>query len=82
MSRSISPAALGFGDVKLLGLLGMVLGTFGWGALLAGIFLGLLFGALASLLLVAARRGHVAPAAALGQDDRSAGIQGESGEVE
>ena len=53
---ALSPAALGFGDVKLLGLLGLVLGWAGWGVLLAGIFLGLLTGALASLVLLAARR--------------------------
>ena len=53
---TISPEALGLGDVKLLGLLGLVLGWFGWGALLAGIFFGLLIGALVSLVLMAARR--------------------------
>ena len=37
---AISPAALGLGDVKLLGLLGLLLGWFGWGVLLAGVFLG------------------------------------------
>lgn len=52
----ISPEALGLGDVKLLGLVGLVLGWFGWGALLAGIFLGLLTGALVSLVLLAGRR--------------------------
>jgi len=53
---AISPEALGLGDVKLLGLLGLLLGWFGWGALLAGVFLGLLAGALVSLVLLAARR--------------------------
>ena len=50
------PAALGFGDVKLLGLLGLLLGWFGWGVLLAGVFLGLLTGAVVSLALLATRR--------------------------
>jgi leader peptidase (prepilin peptidase)/N-methyltransferase len=53
---ALAPEGLGFGDVKLLGLLGLVLGWMGWGVLLAGVFLGLLTGALLSLLLVATRR--------------------------
>ena len=52
----LSPRGLGFGDVKLLGLLGLVLGWVGWGALLAGVFLGLFTGAAASLTLIAAGR--------------------------
>ncbi|TYP84979.1 prepilin peptidase [Blastococcus xanthinilyticus] len=54
--RLAAPPALGLGDVKLLGLLGLVLGWAGWGVLLAGLFLGLLTGALASVVLVATRR--------------------------
>ena len=53
---ALGPEALGFGDVKLLGVLGLVLGWFGWGMLLAGVFLGLLAGAVLSLLLLATRR--------------------------
>jgi leader peptidase (prepilin peptidase) / N-methyltransferase len=53
---AIWPTALGFGDVKLLGLLGLLLGWFGWGVLLAGVFLGLLIGALVSLALLATHR--------------------------
>ncbi|SHN73056.1 leader peptidase (prepilin peptidase) / N-methyltransferase [Geodermatophilus obscurus] len=52
----LSPQGLGFGDVKLLGLLGLVLGWVGWGALLAGVFLGLVTGAVASLTLITAGR--------------------------
>jgi leader peptidase (prepilin peptidase) / N-methyltransferase len=52
----LGPRGLGFGDVKLLGLLGLVLGWVGWGALLAGVLLGLVTGAAASLVLIAAGR--------------------------
>ncbi len=55
-ARVASPEGLGFGDVKLLGLIGLLLGWAGWGVLLAGVFLGLLTGAVVSLLLVATRR--------------------------
>ncbi|MPQ99160.1 peptidase A24 [Modestobacter sp. I12A-02628] len=50
------PRGLGLGDAKLLGLLGPVLGWRGWDVLLAGVFLGLLVGALLSLGLLATRR--------------------------
>lgn len=52
----IYPAGLGWGDVKLAGLLGLYLGWLGLGALVAGLFLGYLFAAAAGLALVAARR--------------------------
>jgi leader peptidase (prepilin peptidase)/N-methyltransferase len=55
-ARVASPAALGRGDVKLLGLLGVVLGWAGWGVLLGGVLVGLLVGALGSVLLIAAGR--------------------------
>jgi leader peptidase (prepilin peptidase) / N-methyltransferase len=42
--------------VKLLGLLGLVLGWFGWGVLMTGVFLGLLTGASVSLALLATGR--------------------------
>lgn len=52
----LAPDGLGFGDVKLLGLLGLLLGWFGWEVLLAGVLLGLLVGAGVSLVLLATRR--------------------------
>ena len=55
-AAAVSPEGLGFGDVKLLGLLGLLLGWAGWGVLLAGVFLGLLTGAVLSLVLLATRR--------------------------
>jgi leader peptidase (prepilin peptidase)/N-methyltransferase len=56
LAAAISPAGLGFGDVKLLGVLGLLLGWVGWGVLLTGVFLGLLAGAVVSLVLLASRR--------------------------
>ena len=52
----LSPQGLGLGDVKLLGLLGLVLGWVAWGVLLAGVLLGLVVGAGASLALIATGR--------------------------
>ena len=55
-ARLVSPAGFGLGDVKLLGLLGLVLGWAGWGVLMAAVFLGFLAGALGSLVLMAVGR--------------------------
>jgi leader peptidase (prepilin peptidase)/N-methyltransferase len=55
-AAALSPQGLGFGDVKLMGLLGLVLGWFGWAVLLAGVLLGLAAGALGALVLVASRQ--------------------------
>ncbi|MCO7219551.1 A24 family peptidase [Klenkia sp. PcliD-1-E] len=55
--RLVAPAGLGFGDVKLLAPLGVLLGWWGGGALVvAGLFLGLFLGAGGSLALLATRR--------------------------
>ena len=52
----IYPAGIGWGDVKLSGLLGLFLGWLGVGALVAGLFLGYLLAAIVGLALLAARR--------------------------
>lgn len=48
--------AIGFGDVKLAGILGLYLGWFGPGALVAGVLSGHLLGGTYGLTAVAARR--------------------------
>ncbi len=56
-ARLLSPAGLGFGDVKLLGLLGLLLGWRGGiQAVVLGVFLGLALGALGALAALATGR--------------------------
>jgi leader peptidase (prepilin peptidase) / N-methyltransferase len=52
----IYPAGIGWGDVKLSGLVGLYLGWLGVGALVAGLFAGYLLAAVTGLALLAARR--------------------------
>lgn len=52
----ISPAGMGFGDVKLAPVLGTSLGWYGWGAVVAGTFTAFVLGAVAGLVLLALRR--------------------------
>jgi leader peptidase (prepilin peptidase) / N-methyltransferase len=52
----IYPAGMGWGDVKLSGLIGLYLGWFGAGAVLAGLLGGYLLAAVTGLGLIAARR--------------------------
>ncbi|WP_309229581.1 MULTISPECIES: A24 family peptidase [unclassified Blastococcus] len=52
----LAPTGLGMGDVKLAGLLGLVLGWFGWPAVLLGFLLGFLVQAVLGLALLAVRR--------------------------
>ena len=55
--RAVYPPGMGFGDVKLAGVLGMYLGFLGWGHVFAGTFAAFLFGGLWSVALLATRRG-------------------------
>ncbi len=52
----VYPSGLGWGDVKLSGLLGLYLGWLGASALIGGLFLGYLLAAAAGLALMTARR--------------------------
>jgi leader peptidase (prepilin peptidase)/N-methyltransferase len=52
----VYPAGMGFGDVKLAGVLGLYLGWLGWAEVVTGGFLGFLFGGVGGVLLIAVRR--------------------------
>ncbi len=52
----IYPAGMGFGDVKLAGLLGIYLGWLSWSSLIVGGFLGFLLGGVVGLVLMALRK--------------------------
>ena len=51
----VYPAGIGFGDVRLSGLLGGALGWLGWGELVIGMYGGFLFGAVLGVLLTAVK---------------------------
>ncbi|GAA1577644.1 hypothetical protein GCM10009789_33920 [Kribbella sancticallisti] len=51
----VFPRGVGFGDVRLSGLLGMALGWIGWGEFIAGLYLGFLLGAVIGIGLRVAR---------------------------
>lgn len=52
----IGPRGLGYGDVRLSGLLALCLGYLGWGQLITGLYAGFLLGGFSSLVLVLTRR--------------------------
>ena len=52
----IYPAGMGFGDVKLAGVLGMYLGWLGWAEVLVGVFAGFLLGGVVSIGMLTLRR--------------------------
>lgn len=49
----ISPGGMGYGDVRLSGLIGLYLGYLGWGRVYAGFLVGFLLGAVVGVLLMA-----------------------------
>ncbi|XAS67975.1 A24 family peptidase [Micrococcaceae bacterium Sec5.7] len=64
--RLVYPPGMGFGDVKLAGVLGLYLGYLGWAHVFAGTFAAFLFGGLWSVALLAARRGTLKSAIPFG----------------
>jgi len=53
----VYPGGMGFGDVKLAGVLGLFLGWLGWGPLAIGAFAAFALGGVFSVIVVALRRG-------------------------
>ena len=76
------PGGMGFGDVKLSGLLGLATAWLGWGALAVGLFAGFLLGGVWGIALRAQRprrpqeRGAVRPLHARGRAARGPGRRG------
>ncbi|MFJ5955520.1 prepilin peptidase [Paenarthrobacter sp. NPDC092416] len=64
--RFIHPPGMGFGDVKLAGVLGLYLGYLGWAHVFAGTFAAFLLGGLWSLVILVSRRGTLSSAIPFG----------------
>jgi leader peptidase (prepilin peptidase) / N-methyltransferase len=55
--HAVHSTGLGYGDVRLAGLLGGCLAWLGWGQLAVGTFMGFLAGGLGGVVVLLARRG-------------------------
>jgi leader peptidase (prepilin peptidase)/N-methyltransferase len=64
--RAVYPPGMGFGDVKLAGVLGLYLGYLGWTHVFAGTFAAFLLGGLWSIGVLALRRGSLKSAIPFG----------------
>src|SRR3954447_12155432 len=62
----ISPRGMGFGDVKLAGVIGFVLGYLSWPALVIGAFAGFFLGAVVGVVVIAVGAGTRKPALPFG----------------
>ncbi|MFG1819902.1 prepilin peptidase [Kribbella sp. NPDC049174] len=51
----VFPRGVGFGDVRLSGLLGLALGWLGWGEFITGLYGGFFLGAIVGIALIAAK---------------------------
>ncbi|GAB4099050.1 A24 family peptidase [Sinomonas halotolerans] len=56
--RVVYPAGMGFGDVKLAGVLGLYLGFLSWGHLFWGTAAAFLLGGLSGIAIIVSRRGN------------------------
>ena len=52
------PGGMGFGDVKLAGVIGLLLGFLGWGTLIVGAFSAFLLGGLFGIALLLVRKAN------------------------
>jgi leader peptidase (prepilin peptidase)/N-methyltransferase len=64
--RTVYPPGMGFGDVKLAGVLGLYLGYLGWGHVFAGTFAAFLLGGLWGVVVLVARRANLGSAIPFG----------------
>jgi leader peptidase (prepilin peptidase)/N-methyltransferase len=57
LMRLVYPKGMGFGDVKLAGVLGIFLGWSGWGSLVVGAFAAFILGGLFGIIVILVKKG-------------------------